>query len=878
MPTKVKEFLRRRDYRPPDYQVSTIHLDFRIFDTYTWLRSKMKIEREAGVPASIPLVLNGEIAETKRIAIDDVDLNLSDYQTDSTTLVMPNLPSSCTFETEVILQPKQNSTFKGLYYSDGTYLTDLEPTGFRQVTWFPDRPDIMARYHTRIEADRTTCPVLLANGNRIEAGDSPDGRHWAIWEDPFPKPSYIFALVAGNLHKRTDFFTTASGRRIALEIWVAEQELEKCEHAMESLKRAMQWEEEQFGKEYDLDTYMIVAVRDFNGGAMENKGLNIFNSKYVLADPATATDDDYELIDGCVAHEYFHNWTGNRVTLRSWFELTLKEGLTVFRDQKYSEQEVVGPVKRLMSVCSLRINQFPQDASALVHAIRPDEAVEFLNLYTKTVYDKGAEVVRMYETLLGPDGFRRGMDLYFDRHDGKAVSCDDFLAAMADANNQDLSLFGRWYEQSGTPLIEASGSWNPDQQTYQLRMRQSLPARGVDPGPLLIPICIALFGVDGKAIPLQLTEQNHSEELKTETTLWLQQTEQHFEFKNVDRPVVPSLLRGFSAPVRVSYQYSSEELAFLLIHETDPISRWDAAQQLAKRCIYNALDGRHEFDLDLLRKALTQFVLDESIDPALRAFILELPHEDILALELEELNPTALCKARRQIERSIGEKLGDQFRIAYEQLRPTEPYHYDHDSVGRRRLRNRLLKYLCVGYPNDGVKLAKTQFETADNMTDQLAALQCLANTVGPERQLALSQFYDQWQHNPLVIDKWFAVQASAQVNDVFEHVEQLACHPSFIRENPNRFLALLQTFSQHNLSGFHRSDGRAYSFLAKELLDIDAKNPQSSAKLVPAWRSWFQFADPWRTNQRETLEFLSSKKSLSTNVREQVERILETE
>jgi aminopeptidase N len=878
MPTTALAALRRLDYRPPDFLIDTVELDFDLREDGTRVAARLAVRRNpAENPGGRPLVLHGKLLETLRVAVDGRDLGPGEYVESDEELEIPEVPDAFTLETEVRIHPERNTALLGLYRSGGSFYTDLEPEGFRRLTWFLDRPDVMARYTTRIEADRAACPVLLANGNPAGAGPAGDGRHWARWEDPWPKPSYLFALVAGDLGCHRGTFTTASGREVRLEVWTEHENVAKCDHALRSLQRAMAWDEERFGREYDLDVYMIVAVGDFNGGAMENKGLNVFNSKFVLAAPETATDEDYEAIEGVIAHEYFHNWTGNRVTLRDWFQLTLKEGLTVYRDQEFSADMTSAAVKRIASVRGLRERQFVQDAGPMAHPVRPDEVVEIGNFYTATVYEKGAEVIRMVATLLGREGFRRGMDLYFERHDGQAVTCDDFRAAMADANGVDLARFGRWYEQSGTPTVTARGAAD-GAGGYALVLRQSLAEGRLDPGPLVIPVRMGCLGPDGAPRPLALEGEDPAE-APLERVLALTEREQTFRFVGLDGPVVPSLFRDFSAPVRCEIERTRDELAFLLAHDPDPVSRWDAGQELALGVLVDlarrSAEGRAlELDRGLV-DAFASVLDDPTLDGSLVALTLRLPDEAVVAQRFDVVDPAAIHAARSFVEEELARALRPRLERVHAELDDGAPYANDRASVDRRRRRNLALAYLCRTGADEAIALAARQFDRADDMTDSIAALRCLVEAGGDARDDALARFHARWRHEPLVLDKWFAVQAVSSAEDTFERVVALVGHPDFTHRNPNRVRSVLATFSQLNPARFHRADGAAYDFFAEQVLTVDALNPKVAARLATAFLPWRRFEPGRRAAQEAALRRLAAAE-LSKDAGEVVGRALE--
>ncbi len=866
--------VHRKDYCAPAHWIDEVHLSFDLDPDRTRIRARSSVRRnENENDGTAPLVLHGEELETLAVRIDGRELGPEEYSAGDERLVIPGVPDRFELETEVAVAPAGNKTLSGLYLSNGNYCTQCEAEGFRRITWFLDRPDVMARYTVEITGDREACPVLLSNGNRLAEEDLGDGRHRVRWQDPFPKPSYLFALVAGNLACHAGSFTTRSGRDVRLEIWVEPKEVDKCEHALRSLQKSMAWDEERFGLEYDLDLYMIVAVSDFNMGAMENKGLNVFNSAYVLARPETATDDDYEGIEGVIAHEYFHNWTGNRVTLRDWFQLTLKEGLTVFRDEEFTADTTSAAVKRIYDVQGLRTVQFAEDAGPTAHPVRPESYVKMDNFYTNTVYRKGAEVVRMYQTLLGRDGFRKGMDLYFERHDGDAVTCDDFRAAMADANGADLERFARWYAQPGTPTVRAQGTWDATAETYTLRLEQSLPEQhaGPDSSPLHVPVAVGLLGADGRDLELAL--EGESGGTATTRVLDLVESEQTFVFTGVSERPVPSLLRDFSAPVYLEIERPDGELAFLAAHDSDPFNRWDAVQELARGELLT-LAGRAQAGEPLvlsdgLADAFGHVLTDSALDGSLKALALTLPPEKELAQHQDVVDPDALFAARMSAVRELAARHAEALRATYDANRSDGPYTDDRASVDRRFLANCVLGYLASLETEETIGLVARQFERANNMTDSFAALAILARLDHPARAKTLAAFYERWKEDPLVIDKWFAAQARSTHERTFQHVQELASHPDFTLENPNRVRSLLGAFCLWNQVRFHRADGAGYRFLADHVLALDELNPQVASRMVSAFNPWRDF-DPSRQELMcHELERILAKPGLSKDVGE---------
>ncbi len=875
----------RRDYAEPDYWIDTVALDFDLGEDETFVTAELGVRRNAQVSGDAPpLVLVGEALELLEVAIDDEVLPASRFHTTDLDLTIDRVPARFTLRTRVRIKPQENTTLAGLYRTSGNFCTQCEAMGFRRITYFLDRPDVMAVYSTTITADATRYPVMLSNGNRVHAETLAGGRHRVRWEDPFPKPSYLFALVAGDLRCHAGQFVTRSGREVALEIWVEPQNVERCDHALESLKNAMKWDEEVFGLEYDLDIYMVVAVNDFNMGAMENKGLNVFNSKYVLAQPESATDDDYEGIEGVIGHEYFHNWTGNRVTCRDWFQLTLKEGLTVFRDQLFSADMTSEPVKRIDDVLVLRATQFAEDAGPMAHPIRPESYISMDNFYTSTVYNKGAEVIRMYHTFLGAEGFRRGMDLYFERHDGAAVTCDDFRAAMADANGFDFEQFGRWYSQAGTPLVEGSGEWDGANGQYRLTLRQSYPetdyATDAARAPLHMPVAMGLLdSTTGAALPLRLAGDAPGE-TPTHRVLDFREAEQVYVFEGVANRPVASLFRGFSSPIRLKMERSHEDLAFLMANDEDAFNRWDAGQELATELLLAFAAGVAEgrtLTLDpLFSDAFGRVLGDAELDGSLKALALTLPGEKTLGQEMDVIDPDALHTAREFMRSALGRAHAEALRAVYDACAETGPYSNDKHAIDRRRLRNTALAYLMAADPEAGTALAAAQFDTANNMTDASAALSLLADAQGPEREAALSAFYARWHDDPLVLDKWFSIQAGSRRPDALECVIALASHADFSLKNPNRLRSLVGAFCAGNQVHFHRSDGAGYRFLADIVIELDPLNPQLASRMVSIFNPWKRFDAGRQALMRGELERIAARTPLSKDVFEIVGRALD--
>ena len=857
----------RRDYCDPTFWIDEVRLEFDLGEDETVVRAALAVHQSEDHEDASPFVLDGESLDLRRVAIDGTELPADRFVVDDTSLTVRDVPNRFTLETTVAIKPQDNTQLMGLYKVDGLFCTQCEAEGFRRITYFLDRPDVMARYRVKINADKERYPVLLSNGNRLATGDGDDGQHWVEWEDPFPKPAYLFALVGGDLKCHDGTHRTMSGRDIRLEIWVEAQNIDKCEHALASLRKSMHWDEETFGLEYDLDLYMIVATNDFNMGAMENKGLNIFNSKFVLARPDTATDDNYEQIEGVIAHEYFHNWTGNRVTCRDWFQLTLKEGLTVFRDQQFSMDVQSAAVKRIQDVKTLRMHQFPEDAGPMAHPIRPESYIEMNNFYTATVYEKGAEVVRMYQTLLGREGFRKGMNLYFERHDGQAVTCDDFRAAMADANGADLDKFEQWYLQAGTPTIKADGHWDEAAAEYRLTLQQSFPAiADSEQRPALLPVALALLAPDGQ-------------ELQAPHVLQLRDAEQSFTISNVTTRPVASLLRNFSAPAHLDFERSRDELAFLLAHDTDPFNRWDAGQTLAASLLLD-LANKHRAGQDLvldplLPEALRRVLLDETLDGSFKQLALELPEERILVQSQGTWDVDAVHAAREFARREIANLLRDDLLSVYESARVHEPYAFERSQIDARRLARATLGYLAALAEPDTNTLLIQQFDSADNMTNQWAALELLTDIDCPERQQAIDAFYERWKDEPLVVDKWFTVQALSTLPGAATRVRELTTHPDFTLDNPNRARSLLGAFAILNQVRFHEADGTGYTLVADQLLDLDSINPQVASRLVSAFNHWKKLDSGRQDLMRAQLERVAAKPNLSKDVYEIVGRAL---
>jgi aminopeptidase N len=865
----------RQDYAAPDYLIETVDLRFELGEESTRVRSRLAIvgtyDRKQGVR---PLLLVGKDLLLKSVVLDGQALGAEQYTVDEDSLTIADVPMDFVLEIETEIRPQENTSLEGLYKSSGNFCTQCEAEGFRKITYFMDRPDVMARYTTTITADKAGYPVLLSNGNLTASGDLEDGRHYATWVDPFRKPCYLYALVAGDLSCVTDSFITRSGRSIALQIYVQRHNLSKCDHAMRSLKKAMQWDEEVYGCEYDLDTYMIFAADDFNFGAMENKGLNIFNSKYVLARPETATDADFQAIEAVIGHEYFHNWTGNRITCRDWFQLSLKEGLTIFRDQEFSADMESRAVKRIADVRLLRTKQFPEDAGPLAHPVRPDSYIEISNFYTMTVYYKGAEVVRMIRTLLGSAGFRKGIDLYLARHDGQAVTVEDFVRAMEDANAADLGQFRLWYSQAGTPRLTVSISHDPVSAVCTLTIRQACsPTPGqAEKKPLHIPIAVGLLDSDGRDLPL-LLEGESSAPSGTTRVLELRNEVETFRFTQVPRKPVPSLLRGFSAPVNLTVDYTDEELMFLLHNDSDPFNRWEAGQRLAVGTILKLVgdyqQGRELRVTEGFTDAFAGVLTDTGQDRAFLSEVLNLPGEDYLAELMDVVDVTAIHMAREFVRKTLATGLREMFRAAYEAGVDNGPYQNSAEATGGRSLKNLCLAYLTALNDQAAIDLCLKQFRQADNMTDVIGALSPLARTDCPERAEALAAFYEKWRDESLVIDKWFSLQAVSPLPGTLAEVRTLLDHPAFEIRNPNRVRALIGAFCQSNPLRFHDESGAGYRFLGDQVARLHSMNPQVAARLMGSLSNWKRFDNGRQALMREQLERILQLPDLARDVYE---------
>ncbi|RMQ44933.1 Aminopeptidase N [Pseudomonas cichorii] len=884
MRTEQPKMIYLKDYQAPEYFIDETHLTFELFDDHSLVHAQLIMrrnpERGAGLP---PLVLDGQLLELVSLQLDDVELSAGDYQLTPDHLTLQPKTERFTVDSTVRIHPETNTALEGLYKSSGMFCTQCEAEGFRKITYYLDRPDVMSKFTTTLSADKHDFPVLLSNGNPIASGQEDDGRHWATWEDPFMKPAYLFALVAGDLWCVEDTFTTMSQRVVTLRIYVEPENIDKCQHAMDSLKKSMRWDEETYGREYDLDIFMIVAVNDFNMGAMENKGLNIFNSSAVLARAETATDAAHQRVEAIVAHEYFHNWSGNRVTCRDWFQLSLKEGFTVFRDSGFSADMNSATVKRIQDVAYLRTHQFAEDAGPMAHAVRPDSFIEISNFYTLTVYEKGSEVVGMIHTLLGAEGFRKGSDLYFERHDGQAVTCDDFIKAMEDANGVDLTQFKRWYSQAGTPRLAVSESYDSAARTYSLTFRQSCPQTPdkQEKQPFVIPVALGLLDKQGGEIALRLSGEAAAS--GTSRVLSVTGAEQTFTFVDIAEQPLPSLLRGFSAPVKLSFPYNRDQLMFLMQHDSDGFNRWDAGQQLAVQVLQEMI-GQHQQGQPLvmdqrLVTALGTVLADQQLDQAMVAEMLSLPGEAYLTEISDVADVDAIHAAREFARQQIADSLFDALWARYQanrELSKTTPYVAAAEHFARRSLQNIALSYLMLSGKPQVLSAAIEQFDSSDNMTERLTALAVLVNSpFSEERAKALAVFAENFKDNPLVMDQWFSVQAGSTQPGGLQRVKALMEHPAFNIKNPNKVRALIGAFAGQNLINFHAADGSGYRFLADLVIELNGFNPQIASRQLAPLTRWRKYDSARQALMKAELERIRGSGELSSDVFEVVSKSL---
>lgn len=884
MRTEQPKMIYLKDYQAPEYLIDETHLTFELFEDHTLVHAQLVMRRNpargAGLP---PLALDGQQLELLSVKLNDLELTAQDYQLTDSHLTLHPQTEQFVLDTSVKIHPESNTALEGLYKSGGMFCTQCEAEGFRKITYYLDRPDVMSTFTTTVIGDKNRYPILLSNGNPVGSGPQDEGRHWATWEDPFKKPAYLFALVAGDLWCVEDTFTTMSQREVALRIYVEPENIDKCQHAMNSLKKSMRWDEETYGREYDLDIFMIVAVNDFNMGAMENKGLNIFNSSAVLARAETATDAAHQRVEAIVAHEYFHNWSGNRVTCRDWFQLSLKEGFTVFRDAGFSADMNSATVKRIQDVAYLRTHQFAEDAGPMAHAVRPDSFIEISNFYTLTVYEKGSEVVGMLYTLLGAEGFRKGSDVYFDRHDGQAVTCDDFISAMEDANGVDLTQFKRWYSQAGTPRLSVSEQYDGASQTYRLTFTQSCPAT---PGqteklPFVIPVALGLLDARGKELPLQLADE--SSPAATSRVLSVTESQQTFTFTGLTEQPLPSLLRGFSAPVKLHFAYSRDQLMFLMQHDSDGFNRWEAGQQLAVQVLQDLI-GQHQRGEALvmdqrLVQALRSVLGNEQLDQAMVAEMLSLPGEAYLTEISDVADVEAIHAAREFARKQLADSLYDALWARYQanrEVSKTTPYVPQASHFARRALQNIALSYLMLTGKPEVLAAALEQFEHSDNMTERLTALAVLVNSpFEAEKAQALASFAEHFKDNPLVMDQWFSVQAGSTLPGGLQRVRELMEHPAFNIKNPNKVRALMGAFAGQNLINFHAADGSGYRFLADIVIQLNGLNPQIASRQLAPLTRWRKYDSARQALMKAELERIRHSGELSSDVFEVVSKSL---
>lgn len=865
------------DYQPPAFEIESIFLTFELSPNVTRVTNRMRVRRTSD--AATPFVLDGDGLKLTQVDLDGVALMPTQYEVTDTQLILADVPDHFDLEVVTEIDPENNTRLEGLYRTSGNYCTQCEAEGFRRITYYLDRPDVLTYFTTKIIADKAENKVLLSNGNLVEVGDLPNNRHYAIWKDPYKKPCYLFALVAGNLEEVEDTFITRDQRQIDLRIYVEPKNLDKCEHAMASLKRSMKWDEERFGLVYDLDIYMIVAVDDFNMGAMENKGLNVFNSKYVLARPETATDMDYEGIESVIGHEYFHNWTGNRVTCRDWFQLTLKEGLTVFRDQEFTSDMLSPAVKRIEDVKRLRSNQFPEDAGPMSHPIQPQSYIEMNNFYTMTVYEKGAEVVRLYHTLLGEAGFQKGMKRYIERFDGQAVTVEDFRDAMGAANDVDLSQMHNWYTQAGTPTLKVEKHFDAATGTLTLHCEQFLKGQSTH-APLLIPVLFGFLDDSGTALPVRPGENSRNRVFETEKGHLLKITDisETFEFTGLSQAPHLSLLRHFSAPVNLDYVASDDELMMLASHDSDSFVRWESIQTLALQNIKDNV-ARFQAGDDMVFSAHYQnafkAVLEaQGLDPALKALAMGLPDVPYVFEQFESIDVDGVLQALAYQKHQIAQIFQPALEATYTELQSEKSYCYDKHDIADRMLKNQCLMYLAYG--DESTETLVAQYQKQQNMTDVLAALNALNHLDVPERADCLSDFYQRWHKDSLVMDKWFSLQARSESSQALQVVRGLLEHPDFNYRNPNRVRSVLGVFGRLNMKAFHDASGGGYDLLAEEVLKMDKINPQVAARLVTAFTAWKRFKGHRQEKMHAALQRIAAEKALSKDVYEIVSKSLE--
>ncbi|ODS23861.1 aminopeptidase N [Candidatus Endobugula sertula] len=879
--TQLQE-IRLVDYQVPDFFIEKTGLEFNLEESLTTVTATLQIKKNPqSEVANAPLILHGQELVLRSVFIDDRELEDSEYQVDDESLTLI-IPDECTVRCVTEIKPQENTSLAGLYKSRAMYCTQCEAEGFRKITYYLDRPDVMSEFTTKITASKERYPVLLSNGNLINKGELNNQRHWAEWHDPFKKPAYLFALVAGRLEYIEDQFTTMSGRKVTLRIYVESKELDKCDHAMQSLKHAMAWDEKVYGREYDLDIFMIVAVDDFNMGAMENKGLNVFNTSCVLANPETTTDAGFQQVEGVVAHEYFHNWSGNRVTCRDWFQLSLKEGFTVFRDAEFSSDAGSRAVKRVKDVIALRTLQFAEDAGPMAHPVQPPSFIEISNFYTVTIYEKGAEIVRMLHTLLGAKQFREGSDLYFQRHDGQAVTINEFVNAMETVSGRDLTQFKHWYTQAGTPVLTVTDHYDGESQRYWLTVKQHCPdtpeATSAEKQAYHLPLAMGLVGVNGcLSVSMDEGKSHHSHQV-----LEITKAEQTFSFSDVKEKPVPSLLRNFSAPVRLNVERSREDYLRLLCHDEDDFSRWDATQQLAVSILDDvilAYQQQQTITIDpSLQQGIKTILADNSLDKAMVSLLLRLPSEAYLSEIAPVVDVDAIHFARQQLALSLAEGLKDELMACYQLLNLNEPYQTTADEIAKRSLKNTALYYLMLLDDRAIVEQCLAQFSAANNMTDRMAAFEAIVHSQQPTanayKETVLEKFYCQWQHEALVVNQWLMVQASIPSTDTLAKVKVLMDHPCFSIKNPNKVRSLISTFAR-NMLAFHQASGEGYQFLAEQVVALNVINPQIAAHIVTPLTRWKKYDKPRQQLMRQTLENIYSTTGLSKDVYEVVSKSL---
>ena len=870
-----------KDYQPPVYLIEHVELHFDLHETNTLVTSTLSVKLNSNNnQENKTFVLDGQNLELISISVDGNELSKDEYICDQESLSITKIPSQCKVEIKTQINPIENKALEGLYLSSGMYCTQCEAQGFRRITYFPDRPDVMSTYEVTIVGDKEKYPNLLSNGNLVDKGNTENGKHWVTWQDPSLKPSYLFALIAGNLFCKEDLYITTSGRNVVLQVFVEHENSHKCDHALMSLKQAMKWDEDTYGREYDLDIYMIVAVNDFNMGAMENKGLNVFNASCVLASPDTATDADYYNIQSIIAHEYFHNWSGNRVTCRDWFQLSLKEGFTVFRDQEFSADLNSRATKRIDDVNVLRTHQFAQDAGPMAHPVRPDHYIEISNFYTVTVYNKGAEVVRMIRNLIGTEGFRKGTDLYFERHDGQAVTTEDFVAAMEDANNVDLSLFKRWYSQAGTPVLDVKTTYNDKENVFTLEIKQSCPDTSDQKNkkPFHIPLQVGLLNQDGSDVVLELEGDNDLSPA-TLKTLEVKNEMETFVFYNITNKPLLSLNRGFTSPVKIQSQQTNDDLAFIFANDSDEFNRWEAGQMLTMNVLLSLvkdIQGNKTLSLDKnVIDAFKNTLTNPSLDKALIAQAITLPSESYLADQCDVVDVDAIHQARTFMRYEIAKSLKPEFENAFQSGQSDDAYVFNAEEMARRNLSHVCLSYLMCLQEKETIDVSVNIVDSANNMTDVLSALTILSHYDNASRQQTLDMFYDKWKHDAQVVEKWFAIQAASDMPDVLERVKNLMQHEAFTLTNPNKVRSLIGRFCAGNIAHFHNSDGSGYAFLADQVLALDSMNPQIAARLIQSMSRWRRYDENRQVLMKKQLERILAKKDLSKDVYEIASRSL---